>query len=134
MKQSKPFLFYNGELTSALMELVDDDQLLDIYNYGMSQGFPGFIYVQETSEFFTSHEDSVEDVCYDQLGIDWLQQLSRDTSSIIELVQKMVWFTVETYVNHRLQYLNPLPNEVLSGNKPKSTTRISKGTELHLVK
>ena len=106
------FLFYTEELTDAIAELIDDEQVQDIMNYGCASCAPsGLVYYHETNKFFDDHEDSVEDVCYDILGNAWIQELAsgRDfICSIGELKNKAVWFTVEQYACAKFSYLEDM--------------------------
>ena len=100
-------LFYTEELTNALAERFDDiDEISDVARYGCSGGVSGFIYHTECAEFFDAHEDSIEDVCYDMLGDDWIVSLVKTfphTMSILELKTAAVWFTVEAYCQAIMQ-------------------------------
>ena len=91
-------LFYTHELTDALKERFDDiDEISDVARYGCSGGVSGFIYHTECAEFFDAHEDSIEDVCYDMLGDDWIVSLVKTfphTMSILGLKTAAVWFVV----------------------------------------
>ena len=96
-------MFYNHELTDALASRFDNlDEIKDVADHGCSAGVSGFIYHTECAEFFDQHEDSVEDVCYDMLGDDWIVQLSQynKIASILELKTYAVWFVVESYCQH----------------------------------
>ena len=94
-------LFYTHELTDALKERFDDvSEINDVARYGCSGGVSGFIYHTECAEFFDAHEDSIEDVCYDMLGDEWIISLVKtfpNTQSILELKTAAVWFVVEAY-------------------------------------
>ena len=91
-------LFYTERLTAALAErFTDNDEIIDVANYGCSGGVSGFIYYHETNEFFDDFEDDIEDVCFDVLGDDYPAQLAKCEDSIQGLKNKMVWFVVETY-------------------------------------
>ena len=91
-------LFYTQRLTDALNERFDDiDEVYDVANYGCSMGISDFVYYHETTKFFHEFEDDIEDVCHDTLGEDFMEQLSRGTTSIPNLIQVMVWHTIETY-------------------------------------
>jgi len=99
-------LFYTHDLTDALKERFDDmDEIRDVAHHGCSGGVSGFIYHQECSEFFDTHEDSVEDVCYDILGNDWIATLTKynNITSILELKTHAVWFVVEAYCQKVMQ-------------------------------
>ena len=99
-------LFYTYELTEALQDRFDDiDEIRDVANHGCSGGVSGFIYHQECNKFFDTHEDSVEDVCYDMLGKDWMVTLTKqaDIASILELKTQAVWFVVEAYCQQVMQ-------------------------------
>lgn len=91
-------LFYTQQLTDALAaRFTDLDEIKDVAHYGCSGGVSGFIYYTETNKFFDDFEDDIEDVCYDMLGDDYLEQLARCENSIQGLKNKMVWFVVESY-------------------------------------
>ena len=93
-------LFYTHELTDALSERFDDlSEVNDVATHGCISGVSGFIYHTECAEFFDAHEDSIEDVCYDMLGKDWMATLTKqaDIASILELKTQAVWFVVEAY-------------------------------------
>ena len=91
-------LFYTERLTAALADrFTNEDEIIDIANYGCSGGVPGFIYYAQTNEFFDDFEDDIEDVCFDVLGDEYLSQLAKCEDSIQGIKNKMVWFTVEEY-------------------------------------
>ena len=91
-------LFYTERLTAALADrFTDEDEIIDVANYGCSGGVSGFIYYTQTNEFFDDFEDDIEDVCFDVLGDEYLSQLAKCEDSIQGLKNKMVWFTVEEY-------------------------------------
>ena len=99
-------LFYTHELTDALSERFDDvSEINDVARYGCIGGVSGFIYHNECAEFFDAHEDSIEDVCYDMLGDDWMATLTKQANiaSILELKTAAVWFTVEAYCQAIMQ-------------------------------
>ena len=100
-------LFYTQTLTDALSERFDDvSEINDVARYGCIGGVSGFIYHTECAEFFDTHEDSIEDVCYDMLGDDWIVSLVKTfphTMSILELKTAAVWFTVEAYCQAIMQ-------------------------------
>jgi hypothetical protein len=99
-------LFYTSDLTSALQDRFDDiDEISDVARYGCSGGVSGFIYNTECAEFFDTHEDVIEDVCYDMLGDDWIVTLCKYNKimSILELKTYAVWFTVEAYCQAIMQ-------------------------------
>lgn len=93
-------LFYTEELTKALAERFDDlDEIKDVARHGCSGGVSGFIYNKDTNQFFNDHEDSIEDVCYDILGDDWISEIARlgKCMDIMTLKTTAVWFVVELY-------------------------------------
>lgn len=93
-------LFYTERLTAALAErFTDNDEIIDVANYGCSGGVSGFIYYHETNKFFDDFEDDIEDVCFDVIGDDYLAVLAKCEDSIQGLKNKMVWFVVEEYCN-----------------------------------
>ena len=104
-------MFYTERLTSALLERFDNmDEIRDICSNGCESGVSGFTYYKDTREFFEEFEDDIEDVCYDILGIDYLEQLSKGETCVLGLINKLVWFTVEAYCHHRLQQHENLAN------------------------
>ena len=93
-------LFYTERLTAALADrFTDEDEIIDVANYGCSGGVSGFIYYNQTNEFFDDFEDDIEDVCFDILGDDYLSELAKCETSIQGLKNKMVWFVVQEYCN-----------------------------------
>lgn len=91
-------LFYTERLTAALADrFTDEDEIIDVANYGCSGGVSGFIYYNQTNEFFDDFEDDIEDVCFDILGDDYLSDLATNENSIQGLKNKMVWFIVQQY-------------------------------------
>ena len=100
-------LFYTQTLTDALTERFDDvSEINDVARYGCIGGVSGFIYHTECAEFFDAHEDSIEDVCYDMLGDEWIVSLVKTfphTMSILELKTAAVWFVVEAYCQAVMQ-------------------------------
>ncbi len=100
-------LFYTQTLTDALSERFDDvSEINDVARYGCIGGVSGFIYHHECAEFFDAHEDSIEDVCYDMLGDEWIVSLVKTfphTMSILELKTAAVWFAVEAYCQAVMQ-------------------------------
>ena len=104
-------LFYTHELTDALKERFDDmDEIKDVAHHGCSGGVSGFIYNQDCNEFFDTHEDSVEDVCYDMLGDDWIATLCKynNITSVMSLKTYAVWFVVEAYCQKVMQDVEQL--------------------------
>ena len=105
-------LFYTQTLTDALSERFDDvSEINDVARYGCIGGVSGFIYHSECAEFFDAHEDSIEDVCYDMLGDEWIVSLVKTfphTMSILELKTAAVWFVVEAYCQAVMQEIEEL--------------------------
>ena len=102
-------LFYTEALTAALNDRFSDiDEIRDIATHGCEGGVSGFIYYQETREFFEKYEDDIEDVCYDILGNDFLQHLAKGETCILGLINAMVWFTIQAYCQNKLQHLESL--------------------------
>jgi hypothetical protein len=96
-------MFYNNEITSALAaRFTDMDEIKDVARHGCAMGVSGFIYYDETTKFFWEHEDSIEDVCYDTLGGDFMSIIAKNTTSVHNMIQVMVWHVVETYCQHVL--------------------------------
>ena len=84
-------------LTSALAaRFTDANEIMDVANYGCSDGVYGFIYYKEIRDFFNEHEDDIENTIAD-LGFDIKDLVDNDTDSVMELINKMVWIVVEDY-------------------------------------
>ena len=94
-------MFPSHDRAGALKERFDDvSEINDVARYGCTAGVSGFIYHTECAEFFDRHEDSIEDVCYDMLGDEWIIALVKtfpNVQSILELKTAAVWFVVEAY-------------------------------------
>ena len=91
-------LFYTQDLTDALNARLDDlDEIKSIAEYGCAMGVSDFIYYHETTKFFQQFEDDIEDVCHDTLGIDYMEIVAKNTTSVQNMLQVMVWHVIETY-------------------------------------
>ena len=99
-----------SRLTDALDERFDDlDEVKDVANYGCAAGVGGFIYYNETLDFFSKHQEDIEDTLQGLLGDNYIEVLSRHTDnkvvsnpnnniiSMTQLINKMVWVIVEDY-------------------------------------
>ena len=95
-----------SRLTDALDERFDDlDEVKDVANYGCGAGVGGFIYYNETRDFFFEHEDDIEDKM-DELyfGDNYIKEITDDdTITVNGLINKIVWIIVEDYCQTRLQ-------------------------------
>ena len=112
-------LFYTEALTAALNDRFDDiDEIRDIATHGCEGGVSGFIFYKETREFFEKYEDDIEDVCYDILGIDYLQQLSKGETCILGLINALVWFTVQAYCQTVVNERDTLHDEEMAELAP----------------
>ena len=104
-------IFYTERLTAALADrFTDEDEIVDVANYGCSGGVSGFIYYNQTNEFFDDFEDDIEDVCFDILGDGYLAQLAECEDSIQGLKNKMVWFVVQAYCSRIVDILEEVDN------------------------
>ena len=112
-------LFYTEALTAALNDRFDDiDEIRDIATHGCEGGVSGFIFYKDTREFFEKYEDDIEDVCYDILGIDYLQQLSKGETCILGLINALVWFTVQAYCQTVVNERDTLHDEEMAELAP----------------
>ena len=104
-------IFYTQRLTDALQErFTEEDEIVDIANFGCSIGVSGFTYYHETTKFFEQFEDDIEDVCYDTLGEDFMAIIAKDTTSVQNMIQVMVWHTVEQYCQRIVDILEEVDN------------------------
>ena len=73
----------------------------DISKHGCSGGFAGLIYYNETVRFHDEHEDEIWELLYDHAqdeGVklaDKIAQVSKDTGSLTQLKNALVWWAVE---------------------------------------
>ena len=95
-----------SRLTDALDERFDDlDEVKDVANYGCAAGVGGFIYYNETLDFFNKYQADIEEYLEDNLGDCYIQELTKDSDNkdannvgnITQLINKMVWYVVECY-------------------------------------
>ena len=93
-----------SRLTDALDERFDDvDEIKDVANYGCAAGVSGFIYYNDTLDFFFKHQEDIEDTLEVLIGDNYIEVLSRhhkDATNVItmnQLINKMVWVIVEDY-------------------------------------
>ena len=93
-----------SRLTNALDERFDDiDEVKDVANHGCINGVGGFIYYNETLDFFSKHQEDIEDTLQGLIGDNYIEVLSRhhkDATNVItmsQLINKMVWVIVEDY-------------------------------------
>ena len=98
------YLLNMSRLTNALDERFDDiDEVKDVANYGCAAGVSGFIYYNETLDFFSKHQEDIEDTLQVLIGDNYIEVLSRhhkDATNVItmsQLINKMVWVIVEDY-------------------------------------
>ena len=86
-----------SRLTDALDERFTDlDEIKDVANYGCEAGVSGFIYYNETRQFFFKYEDEIHDVIDEDFGFKLFIEES-DSDSLTQLINNMVWFVVEDY-------------------------------------
>ena len=100
------YLLNMSRLTDALDERFDDlDEVKDVANYGCAAGVGGFIYYNETLDFFNKYQADIEEYLEDNLGDCYIQELTKDSDNkdannvgnITQLINKMVWVIVEDY-------------------------------------
>ena len=88
-----------SRLTNSLDERFTDlDEVKDVANHGCVAGVSGFIYYNETLDFFSKHQEDIEDTLQALLGDQYIEVLSRhNVVSMTQLINKMVWVIVEDY-------------------------------------
>ena len=94
-----------SRLTDALDERFDDlDEVKDVANHGCAAGVGGFIYYNETLDFFSKHQEDIEDTLQVLIGDNYIEVLSRhrkgarsNVTTMSQLINKMVWVIVEDY-------------------------------------
>ena len=99
-----------SSLTNALDERFDDiAEVKDVANHGCAAGVSGFIYYNETLDFFNKHQADIEETLQALLGDNYIEVLSSHTDnkvvsnpnnnivSMTQLINKMVWVIVEDY-------------------------------------
>ena len=89
-----------SRLTKALDKRFDDlEEIKDVARYGCAAGVSGFIYYNETREFFNEYEEEIEQELYDIYGDDWLREIACLPSIVDTITFKnhCVWVIVETY-------------------------------------
>ena len=123
-------------LWTHLMDELDErfediDEIKDIYKHGLAGGVSGFIYYSEIREFFFKHENDIEDYLTDQLGVGHLKNWEFD--SVNDLIQHMVWSTVECYCSWRIDDA-PLEEEELDDEPIKLYADYSKDEAAVLTK
>ena len=98
-----------SRLTDALDERFDDlDEVKDVANYGCSSGVGGFIYYNETLDFFSKHQEDIEDTLHVLIGDNYIEVLSRhhkdatNVNTMSQLINKMVWVIVEDYCQSKV--------------------------------
>jgi len=101
--------------TSPLMQLpavkdivstYDMGTLRDIANYGCASGSAyQHLYYNQTWDFFMSYEDDIEDYLSDMYGDDWLEVFARETTSIRQQVNLIVW-----------SYINAIASDLVDGD------------------
>ena len=87
-------------LFDALDERFDDlEECKEISEHGCASCAPhGFIYYYETKAFFEEHQDEIEQYIDDNYG--WklfMEEEGRYSLSVRELINTLVWWTVESY-------------------------------------
>ena len=89
-----------SRLTDALDERFTDlDEVKDVANHGCVAGVSGFIYYNETLDFFSKHQEDIEDTLQVLIGDNYIEELGKRKGVITmrELMNLMVWYIVEDY-------------------------------------
>ena len=98
------YLLNMSRLTDALDERFDDlDEVKDVANHGCIAGVSGFIYYNETLDFFSKHQEDIEDTLQVLIGDNYIEELSKRKGVITmrDLMNLMVWYIVEDYCESR---------------------------------
>jgi hypothetical protein len=80
---------------------LEDNQLIDIVNHGMSSGVGGFIYTRECVDKFDENDDEIQDYLsdwvHDNVGGDEssFSYFAKECEDISQLKNKLVWAYVE---------------------------------------
>ncbi len=75
-----------------IVSTYDVGTLREIANHGCASGAAhDHIYYKQTWDFFLTYEDDIEDYLFDMYGDDWLEVFARETTSIVEQVNLIVW-------------------------------------------
>ena len=93
-----------SRLTDALDErFTDDSECKDVAKYGCAAGVSGFIYYNETLDFFSKHQEDIEDTLQVLIGDNYIEELSKRKGVITmrDLMNLMVWYIVEDYCESR---------------------------------
>ena len=99
------YLLNMSRLTNALDERFDDiAEVKDVANFGCINGVSGFIYYNETLDFFNKHQEDIEDTLQGLIGDNYIEVLSKhhkdaqtNVTTMSQLINKMVWVIVEDY-------------------------------------
>ena len=89
-----------SRLTDALDErFYNIDEVKSVANYGCIAGVSGFIYYNETLDFFSKHQEEIEDTLQVLIGDNYIEELGKRKGVITmrELMNLMVWYIVEDY-------------------------------------
>ena len=95
-----------SRLTDALNKRFTElDEVKDVAKYGCEAGVSGFIYYNETREFFNEHEDEIEEIMNEiYFGDNYLKQITDDDPCTVnQLINKIVWIIVENYCQSKLE-------------------------------
>ena len=88
----------HSKLFDALdKRFTDIEEVKDVAQHGCEGGVSGFIYYYETRKFFFEHEDEIEDYLSNIYGDSLLQDLVKKNKTINQLINQMVWLTVQDY-------------------------------------
>ena len=90
----------------SIMSSYDMETLREIANHGCASGVAhDHIYYTQTWDFFLKYEDDIEDYLFDMYGDDWLEVFARETTSIREQVNLIVW-----------SYINAIASDLVDGD------------------
>lgn len=84
------------------------EELVNIVEYGMHSGFPGFTYYHETTKAFDAHDDEIQDYLSDWVhdntagGASSFSYFAPDAEDITQLKNKLVWSYVELKAHEEL--------------------------------
>lgn len=95
-----------SELTKALDERFDDpDEIKEVVKDGCGAGVSGFIYYYETTSFFNTHKEDIENKLIELMGPNYLNKIFKEEApkKEEEKINKLVWTVVENYCKGKVK-------------------------------
>ena len=86
-----------------MQEQFDHDELKDMVNHGVNNGFSGLIYYSETTALYQQYKDEIWDILYEEseaFGVSILEMLAqtrlgKDAATAYQFENFLVWFAAE---------------------------------------